>query len=205
MGIYNTFVLPKLTHWVCSQKDIARRRKQIIPLARGRVLEIGMGSGLNLPFYNPDHIDFIWGLDPSEGLIKMAGQKAARLPFRVHLMAISGEEIPLENHSADTVVVTYSLCSIPDVSKALKEMHRVLKPGGQLLFCEHGRSPDAPVTRWQDAINPLWMKVSGGCHLNRPIPGLIRNSRFHINHLDMQYTSSIKLISYNYLGSASPI
>ena len=205
MGIYTSFVLPRLTHWVCSQKDIARQRKRIVPLARGRVLEIGMGSGLNLPFYNPDRIEFVWGLDPSEGLMKMAEQKSARLPFQVLLTAVSGEEIPLENHSADTVVVTYTLCSIPDVSKALKEMHRVLKPGGQLLFCEHGRSPDAPVTWWQDAINPLWMKVSGGCHLNRPISGLIRGSRFHINHLDMQYMSPIKLISYNYLGSASPI
>jgi len=204
MGIYNTFVLPKLTHWVCSQKDIADQRRRIVPLARGRVLEIGMGSGLNLPFYNPDRIEFVWGLDPSEGLIKMAGRKSARLPFPVRLMNFSGEDIPLENHSADTVVVTYTLCSIPDVLKALKEMHRVLKPGGRLLFCEHGRSPDAPVTRWQDAVNPLWMKVSGGCHLNRPISELIKGGGFHINHLDMQYMSPIKLISYNYLGSASP-
>lgn len=205
MGIYKSFVLPKLTHWVCSRKDIAGQRRRIVPLARGRVLEIGMGSGLNLPFYNPDRIEFVWGLDPSEGLMKMAEQKAARLPFQVRLTAISGEKIPLENKSVDTVVVTYTLCSIPDVSKALKEMHRVLKPGGRLLFCEHGRSPNPSVIRWQDSLNPLWMKVSGGCHLNRPISGLIQNSRFHINHLDMQYMSPIKLISYNYLGSASPI
>jgi ubiquinone/menaquinone biosynthesis C-methylase UbiE len=205
MGIYKSFVLPKLTHWVCSQKDIARQRRRIVPLARGRVLEIGMGSGLNLPFYNPDRIEFVWGLDPSEGLMKMAEQKAVRLPFQVRLTAISGEKIPLENKSVDTVLVTYTLCSIPDVSKALKEMHRVLKPNGRLLFCEHGRSPDPSVIRWQDSLNPLWMKVSGGCHLNRPISGLIQNSRFHINHLDMQYMSPIKLISYNYLGSAIPI
>ena len=204
MGIYKSFVLPKLTHWVCSRKDIARQRRRIVPLARGRVLEIGMGSGLNLPFYNPDRIEFVWGLDPSEGLMKMAEQKAARLPFQVRLMTLSGEDIPLENHSVDTVVVTYTLCSIPDVSKALKEMHRILKPGGRLLFCEHGRSPDPSVIRWQDSLNPLWMKVSGGCHLNRPISGLIQNSRFHINQLDMQYMSPVKLISYNYLGSASP-
>jgi ubiquinone/menaquinone biosynthesis C-methylase UbiE len=205
MGIYQSFVLPKLTHWVCSQKDIARQRRRIVPLARGRVLEIGMGSGLNLPFYNPDRIEFVWGLDPSEGLMKMAEQKAARLPFQVRLTAISGEKIPLENKSVDTVLVTYTLCSIPDVSKALKEMHRVLKPNGRLLFCEHGRFPDPSVIRWQDSLNPLWMKVSGGCHLNRPISGLIQNSRFHINHIDMQYMSPIKLISYNYLGSAIPI
>ena len=205
MGIYKSFVLPKLTHWVCSRKDIARQRRRIVPLARGRVLEIGMGSGLNLPFYNPDRIEFVWGLDPSEGLMKMAEQKAARLPFQVRLMTLSGEDIPLENHSVDTVVVTYTLCSIPDVSKALKEMHRVLKPGGRLLFCEHGRSPDPSVIRWQDSLNPLWMKVSGGCHLNRPISGLIQNSRFHINQLDMQYMSPVKLISYNYLGWASPL
>lgn len=205
MGIYTSFVLPKLTHWVCSQKDIARQRRRIVPLAKGKVLEIGMGSGLNLPFYNPDRIEFVWGLDPSEGLMKMAEQKAARLPFPVRLTAISGETIPLENKSVDTVVVTYTLCSIPDVSNALKEMHRVLKPGGRLLFCEHGRSPDPSVIRWQDSLNPLWMKVSGGCHLNRPISGLIQNSRFQINHLDMQYMSPVKLISYNYLGWASPL
>lgn len=205
MGIYTSFVLPKLTHWVCSQKDIANQRRRIVPLARGRVLEIGMGSGLNLPFYNPDRIEFVWGLDPSEGLMKMAEQKAVRLPFQVRLTAISGEKIPLENKSVDTVVVTYTLCSIPDVSNALKEMHRVLKPGGRLLFCEHGRSPDPSVIRWQDSLNPLWMKVSGGCHLNRPISGLIQNSRFQINQLDMQYMSPVKLISYNYIGWASPI
>jgi ubiquinone/menaquinone biosynthesis C-methylase UbiE len=205
MGIYNSFVLPKLTHWVCSQKDIADQRRRIVPLARGRVLEIGMGSGLNLPFYNPDRIEFVWGLDPSKGLMKMAEKQSARLPFRVHLMTISGEDIPLKNHSADTVVVTYTLCSIPDVSKALKEMHRVLKPGGRLLFCEHGRSPDPSVLRWQDSLNPLWMKVSGGCHLNRSISGLIQNSGFHINHMDIRYMSPIRLISYNYLGSASPV
>jgi len=171
MGLYETYILPGLMHWVCSHKDLSKQRKKVVPRAKGRVLEVGIGSGLNLPF----NVDFI---------------------------ALTGEEIPLENHSADTVLVTYTLCSIPDVKKALKEMNRVLKPGGELIFCEHGKAPDDHIRRWQDRVNPVWTKISGGCHLNRPIPDLIKESGFDIRYLESAYSSPLKIVSFNYWGMA---
>ncbi|NOX33791.1 MAG: class I SAM-dependent methyltransferase [Deltaproteobacteria bacterium] len=202
MEFYNHYILPNLTHWVCSHKDITYQRKKVIPLARGRVLEIGIGSGLNLPFYDRKKIDFLWGLDPSKQLRKIAEKKAADVLFKVDFIGLSGEEIPLEKNSADTVVVTYTLCSIPDVLKALNEMNRVLKPGGELLFCEHGKAPDTHILQWQNRLNPIWKRLSGGCHLNRPVPGLLKKAGFKIQNLDMMYTSNLKLISFNYLGTA---
>lgn len=202
MEIYNNYILPRLTHWVCSQNDITFQRQKVIPQAQGRVLEIGIGSGLNLPFYNPEKIDFLWGLDPSKQLQKIAAKKAVQLPFNVEFIGLSGEAIPLEKNDADTVVVTYTLCTIPDVLKALIEMNRVLKPGGQLIFCEHGIAPDDIILAWQNRMNPVWKLISGGCNLNRPIPSLIEKGGFKINHLDMAYMSSFKIASFNYWGTA---
>lgn len=204
MDIYNRYVLPRLTHWVCSGKNMSNQRVKIIPQALGRVLEIGIGSGLNLPFYNPEKIDFIWGLDPSKQLREIAEKKAVDLPFNVEFIGLSGEEIPLEKNDADTVVVTYTLCSIPDVLKALIEMNRVLKPGGNLIFCEHGIAPDDIILKWQNRMNPIWKKVSGGCNLNRHIPSLIEKGGFKIKNIDMAYMSSLKLASFNYWGTAEP-
>ncbi len=202
MGIYQDYILPRMIHWVCSSNDISVQRQKIIPMAKGRVLEIGVGSGLNFPFYDPGKIDFIWGLDPLEALGKIARENAKYFPFKVDLIHVSGEDIPLENNCADTVVVTYSLCSIPNVARALQEMHRVLKPGGELIFCEHGRAPDPGIVRWQDRLTPAWKRVSGGCHLNRPIPDLISSGGFKIRHLEAQYTSPLKLAGFNYWGFA---
>lgn len=204
MKFYDTHILPKLTNWVCSQNDITRMREKIVPLARGRVLEIGIGSGLNLPFYDPAKIDRIWGLDPSSQLKKIAKRKAVGLPFDVDFIGLSGEDIPLAKKSIDTVLVTYTLCSIPDVLKALNEMNRVLKPGGKLIFCEHGRAPDAHINKWQDRMNPAWTKISGGCNLNRPISDLIETSGFKIVTLDADYNSPLKVIGFNYRGVAIP-
>ena len=176
MGFYENHILPKLIHWTCSQKDITRQRKKIVPLAAGRILEVGIGSGLNLPFYDPAKVDHLWGLDPSQQLGKIAERTAAEMPFDVDFIGFSGEEIPLEKNSVDTVLVTYTLCSISDVGQALNEMHRVLKPSGRVLFCEHGKAPDDIVHKWQERINPIWTKISGGCNLNRPIPFLIEKS-----------------------------
>jgi len=202
MDIYNTYVLPKLIHWVCSGKDMNNQRAKIIPQAHGRVLEIGIGSGLNLPFYNPEKINFLWGLDPSKQLREIAEKKAVDLPFNVKFIGLSGEEIPLEKNDADTVVVTYTLCTIPDVLKALIEMNRVVKPGGNLIFCEHGIAPDDIILKWQNRMNPIWKRMSGGCNLNRPIPHLIKKSGFKIKHLDTGYMSNFKLASFNYWGTA---
>lgn len=202
MGIYKTAVLPGLTHWVCRQKDVAKQRSKVVPRAAGRVLEVGIGSGLNLPFYDPAKVTRVWGVDPSCELRSIAREKAVDLPFDVDFIGLSGEDIPLDNHSADTVVVTYTLCSIPDVQKALTEMNRVLKPGGELIFCEHGSAPDATVRKWQKRLTPLWTTLSGGCHLNRPIADLIREGGFRIRHLDTAYISSLKIISFIYRGMA---
>lgn len=202
MGFYKNHILPKLTHWVCSQRDITRQRKKIVPLATGRILEVGIGSGLNLPFYDPAKVDHLWGLDPSRQLGKIAQQRAAEMPFDVDFIGLSGEEIPLEKNSLDTVLVTYTLCSIPDVHRALKEMSRVLRPNGRLIFCEHGKAPDDIVQKWQQRMNPIWTKISGGCNLNRPIPSLIEESGFKIQTLDTRYNSPLKIASYNYLGIA---
>jgi|JFJP01.1.fsa_nt_gi ubiquinone/menaquinone biosynthesis C-methylase UbiE len=204
MKFYDKYILPKLTHLVCSQNDITRVREKLVPLAKGRILEVGIGSGLNLPFYDPTKVDRVWGLDPSSQLKKIAKKKAARMPFDVDFIGLSGEDIPLEKNSVDTVLVTYTLCSIPDVRKALNEMNRVLRPGGELIFYEHGRSPDKNIRKWQDKINPIWTKISGGCNLNRPISNLIKESGFKIINLDAKYNSPLKVIGFNYRGIAVP-
>lgn len=166
MNFYNKHILPKLINCVCSQNDIGMIRRQLVPMAKGRTLEIGMGSGLNLPFYDPSKIDVVLGLEPMAQLRKMAEKKASKLLFDVDFIGLSGEEIPLENHCVDTVLVTYTLCSIPDVFKALKEMKRVLRSSGKLIFCEHGKSPDDHIFKWQNRLNRPWTKISGGCHLS---------------------------------------
>lgn len=202
MRLYHRFILPRLMHRVCAHKDITGQREKIIPLAEGRVLEIGIGSGLNLPFYDSQSVTCVWGIDPSQTLMDMIPGPRARRPFSVCLMAGSGEQIPLESHSADTIVVTYTMCSIPDIRQALAEMRRVLKPSGRLLFCEHGRAPDIAITRWQDRLTPLWKPVSGGCHLNRPIAALITDSGFSIRRLDAGYVSPIRITGFHYRGTA---
>lgn len=202
MGLYKTTILPRLTHWVCSQSDISKLRREVVPQAKGRVLEVGIGSGLNLPFYDPAKVKQVWGVDPSYELRAVAEKKADDLAFDLEFIGLSGEDIPLEKNAADTVLVTYTLCSIPDVLRALKEMNRVLKPGGELIFCEHGNAPDEHIRRWQKKINPIWTKISGGCHLNRPIADLIKESGFKIRHLDTSYSSSFKIVSFIYRGMA---
>lgn len=204
MKFYNKYILPKLIDCVCSQNDIAMIRRELVPRAKGRTLEIGMGSGLNLPFYDPFRIDRVQGLEPMVKLRAMAERKALKLPFEVDFIGLSGEDIPLEANCVDTVLITYTLCSIPDALKALREMKRVLKPSGELIFCEHGKSPDAHVFKWQNRLNPPWTKISGGCHLNRHITELIQKSGFTIVDLDAGYNSSLKLLSYNYKGIAVP-
>jgi len=171
-------------------------------MAEGRVLEIGIGSGLNLPFYIPGRIDCLWGVEPSGQLRAIAEKKAAEHFIDFSFAGTSGENILLEDRSADTIVVTFTLCTIPDIGKALMEMYRVLKPGGKLLFCEHGRAPDKHVARWQERLNPFWKQCSGGCNLDRDIPGLINESGFEIATLNVRYMTNIRLVGYNYHGVA---
>ena len=191
-----------MTDFVCNANSIMCQRKKIVPLAKGRVLEIGIGSGLNFQFYDPSTVDHIWGLDPSTQMQKMAEKRAEDLLFTVEFIGRYSEEIPLASDSVDTVLVTYTLCTIPDVIQALREMRRVLTPEGELLFCEHGCAPDAYIRRWQNRLNPIWKRIGGGCNLNRPIPDLLAQAGFKVNRIETMYTSYLKPASFTYLGSA---
>jgi ubiquinone/menaquinone biosynthesis C-methylase UbiE len=204
MTFYSNHILPKLIHWVCSQKNFDHRRNQVVPQARGTILEVGMGSGLNLPFYDPSKVDQLYGLEPSDELRAMARKNAAGLPFPVSFIRLPGEKIPLETASVDTVLVTYTLCTIPDIHQALYQMRRVLKPRGQLIFCDHGLAPDREVQKWQNRLNPAWHRISGGCSLNRPIAGLIAQNGFAIRKLTAKYQNSLKITSFTYQGIAEP-
>ena len=164
MGIYNRFLLPWVINFACGTKPTRRQREKVVPSARGRVLEIGVGSGLNLPFYDVGSIEHLCGLDPSGEMIAMATKAARGASFEVELVRAGGENIPYDSNTFDTVVMTYTLCSIPDAPKALAKMVRVLKSDGQLLFCEHGIAPDLNIRRWQRRVDPIWRRLAGGCH-----------------------------------------
>ena len=203
MKHYEKYILPKISEFLCSGKPIMYQRKKVVPLAKGRVLEIGIGSGLNLPYYDSSRVEHIWGLEPSVQMRKKVEKRAISSPVEIEIIGLSGNEIPLASNSVNTVLVTYALCSIPDVIQALGEMRRVLMPGGELIFCEHGLAPDKDVRRWQDRINPIWKRLGGGCHLNRPIPDLIEQGGFKINTIETMYIPGWKPACFNYWGSAS--
>ncbi|MBV9331155.1 MAG: class I SAM-dependent methyltransferase, partial [Alphaproteobacteria bacterium] len=172
--------------------------------AQGRVLEIGFGAGHNLPFYDPSRVTSLWALEPSSGMRARAAERVGLSPIKPEFLELSGEQIPLEDEAADTIVVTYTLCSIADVAKALSEMRRVLKRSGRVLFCEHGEAPDASVRRWQRRITPVWKIIGGGCHLDRRIPALIGQAGFRIEDLDTMYLPGTpRFAGYNYWGSAT--
>ena len=203
MGLYATYILPAILDRVMRQEPIRRQREKVVPRARGRVLEIGVGSGLNLAFYDRTKVDTLRGLDPSLALQRLARQRADAAGIEVEFIPVSGEEIPLEDASIDTVVITYTMCSIPDVHMALEEMHRVLRPEGSLLFSEHGRAPDAGVVRWQDRLNPIWRRISGGCNMNRAIPDLLGAAGFTLAELDSMYLPGPRVMTFTYWGMAT--
>jgi SAM-dependent methyltransferase len=204
MGFYSKYVLPRATHFACSLKPAMLQRRKVVPLAAGRVLEIGIGSGLNLPFYAPGKVDHLWGLDPSCENWALREGKRAPVDFEIEFLEACAEAIPLDDASADSILITYTMCSLPDVHTALEDMRRVLKPGGQLIFCEHGAAPDAGIRRWQDRLNPLWRRLSGGCNLNRTIPELLKQGGFTIQEMEAAYIPGWKPASFNYWGTARP-
>jgi len=205
MSFYEDRVLPHLINLACSSRPNRKQREKIVPLAQGDVLEIGFGSGLNLPFYDSQKVRKIWGLEPSEGMRRKAQPMVDESNLDVEFIDLPGEEIPLEADSVDTVLVTYSLCTIPDAGAALEGMCRVLKPGGRLLYCEHGIAPDENVRRWQRRLNPTWSKFTGGCNMNRDILGLITKSGFEITNDERMYIPGAKMLSYNFWGSAKAV
>lgn len=203
MGFYQDRILPHLIHLSMRQRNLAGYRSRVIPAAEGRVLEIGIGSGLNLPHYTAS-VEHVIGLDPSPKLLAMAREATRRTSAPVELVESSAEVIPLYNRSIDTVVTTWTLCSIPDAPRALGEMRRVLKSDGRLLFVEHGRAPEPRVRWWQDKLTPAWKRLGGGCHLNRAISDLIESAGFRIERLDTGYMRGPKPMTFMYEGSARP-
>lgn len=206
MGLYARHILPRLIDCACAMEEVTELRQRIVPRAQGRVLEIGVGSGLNLAHYDPTKVDSLVGIDPTQELLSMAEPRAAAASFPVQLLAESAERIPLQTQSFDTVVVTFTLCSIPDHNAALAEIRRLLKPAGKLYFCEHGRSDEHHISRWQDRINPIWKRLLGGCNLNRDISAAITNAGFRFDEIDAGYLSmaQLKIASYQYIGVAVP-
>jgi ubiquinone/menaquinone biosynthesis C-methylase UbiE len=202
VGFYDTHILPHLIALVMRQERLLPYRRDLIARATGRVLEIGVGSGPNLPLYER-HVRVL-GLEPSPRLLAMARTARTRSGPPIDLLEGSAEALPLDAGSIDTVVSTWTLCSIPDAAAALREMRRVLKPSGQLLFVEHGRSSDEHVRRWQDRLTPVWKRVAGGCHLNRPIAQLIEQSGFDVERLDTSYIEGPRPLTFTYQGAARP-
>ncbi len=204
MGLYARHVLPRLVHYACGHGPAERERGRVVPAARGRVLEVGIGSGLNLPHYDPQAVERVWGVDPSGELLARARDAADRAPFPVELLEGAADEaLPIAPGSIDTVVVTWSLCTIPRPEAALAAARRALAPGGSLLFLEHGRSTDAPVRRWQERMNPLWGRCAGGCRLDRDPPALVVAAGFRLEELDAGYVPGPRFASYVYRGRAS--
>ena len=203
MSLYSDRILPHLIHFAMRGRNLAAHRARVVSRAKGRVLEIGIGSGLNLPFY-ATAVDELVGLEPSARLADMARSAAVGSRLPVALLKGRAERIPLGDHLIDTAVTTWTLCSISDVAQALAEIRRVLKPGGQLLFVEHGLAPEEQIRRWQHRLTPLWKPVSGGCHLDRPIARLIRDAGFGIETLNTEYMAGPKLATFIYEGIARP-
>jgi ubiquinone/menaquinone biosynthesis C-methylase UbiE len=203
MSFYTDHVVPHLIQAAMRQEKLAVYRHRLLSLAEGRVLEIGVGSGLNLPHY-PGKVMEVIGLDPSAKLLSMAEKAAVGNPVPVELLRGSAEAIPMEDESVDTLVTTWTLCSIPDVMRALSEMRRILRPNGTLLFVEHGRAPDPQVRRWQDRLTPLWRRIGGGCHLNRAIAQLIDDAGFRIERMDTSYMKGPRPLTFMYEGAARP-
>ena len=202
MGFYSRYILPGLIQWACSGSSSDAKRKMIVPLATGNVLEIGIGAGNNLPHYDESKVNHLTAIDPLEELWKKRAVDLTQLSFEVEYIKGKAEHIPAGDASFDTVVTTFTLCSVDDIHSTLKEIHRVLKPGGKLLYSEHGKSPDRGTEYWQNLVNPLWRRISGGCNLNRDIPGLMKEYGFETNDMTTQYMPGWRLTSYSYWGSA---
>lgn len=200
---YEKFFLPKVCDKCCSTKPINYQRNKVVPLAKGIVLEIGIGSGLNIPFYNKNNIEKIIGLDPSEELNFLANKVAKKNNIEIDFIISGAEDIALPDNSIDTILITYTLCTIPDLDNSMAEMKRVLKSDGKFIFCEHGIAPDQNIIKWQRRINPIWKAIMGGCNINRNIPKIISDNGFNITNINEMYLPSTpKIVGYNYWGIA---
>ena len=202
---YERHILPTALDFACGMPMISRMRELVVPRAQGRVLEVGIGTGLNWRFYDQRRVTHITGLDPALQMHPLAQKRMAQAGLQVELIGLSAEKIALPDASFDTVLMTYTLCTIAEPHAALLEMRRVLAPHGKLLYCEHGRAPDASVQRWQERLQPLWGPVAGGCHLGRDMPTLLRNAGFALPDLQTGYIPGPRPFTFHYWGEALPV
>lgn len=206
MNLYENHILPRIIDRVCGHRAFAEQRAKVIPRAAGRVLEVGYGSGNSLPWYDPTKVESLIALDPASGAMALARERERAAAFPVEHISLRGEEIPLDEASVDSVVVAYTLCTIPDVVHALENMRRVIKPGGELIFVEHGSSPKPHIARWQQRLNKAWGIAFGGCHLVRNPPELLKQAGFDLVHSEELEVSrpplmpGVSLVKHNYIG-----
>lgn len=204
MGWYESVILPRLLDLACGTRVVERQRRAVVPAASGDILEIGVGSGHNLAHYDRGKVRSLTAIEPSPKLRAMTERRVRELALAVELLDAGAEEIPLPNQAFDTVVLTYTLCTIPQVDAALREIRRVLRPDGRLLFCEHGAAPDAGVRRWQQRLDPLWQRLAGGCHLSRDTPQLLVEHGFELRQLEAGYLPGLRILTFNTWGTAVP-
>jgi SAM-dependent methyltransferase len=205
MGLYDRYVVPWLLNCACSAKPIAYQRAKVVPDAEGRVLELGMGSALNLPYYDTTRVKDLSAVEPSEPLRRRAEQAVEGSSIPVHVLDGRAEALPFDDHAFDCVVCTFTLCSVQDPRASLAEARRVLKPGGRLLFCEHGLAPDAAVVKWQRRIEPVWKRIAGGCHLTRPVTSAIAAAGFRVERRETMYLPGTpRWAGWNEWGAAVP-
>ena len=202
MGLYHRYLLPRFMDWACGVQAVEIQRRRLVPRARGRVLEVGIGPGRNLAFYDAAKVEQVWGLDPSRGMQRLAAKRARASGLEFEALELSAEAIPLDEGSCDTIVFTYVLCTIPDPLRALGEMRRVLKPEGRILFCEHGRAPDEKLVRWQGRLTPLWRLFTGGCHLDRDPIALLESAGFRVDQRAAEWQPGFRPLSFQVRGQA---
>ena len=201
--LWSRFIQPRLISFACGTKPFMIQRTKIVPLAKGNVLEIGIGSGLNIPLYNKDRVKKIIGVDPSTEMQSLAKERINESSVDIKLISADAAQIPLEDQSIDTIVCTYTLCTVPNPEGVLKEMKRILRPGGKFLFSEHGHAPDEHVVKFQHRIEPVWKFLADGCHLTRSIPELLSENGMKLDKMETMYLPSTpRFVGFNYWGSA---
>ena len=201
--MYDKYILPYVLNCTCGQKPFVKQRQKLVPMAKGKVLEVGIGSGLNMPYFDTSKIISVVGIDPSEELIQLAEKRIDDSMPDVDFVISKAEELQFNDNTFDTVLITYTMCTVDDVSASLMQIKRVLKSDGQLLFCEHGLAPDEKIVKWQNRINKFWPTISGGCNINKNIPHLIGEAGFTISNMEQMYLPKTpKILGYNYWGTA---
>ena len=201
--MYDKYILPYVLNCTCGQKPFIKQRQKLVPMAKGKVLEVGIGSGLNMPYFDTSKIISVVGIDPSEELIQLAEKRIDDSMPDVDFVISKAEELQFNDNTFDTVLITYTMCTVDDVSASLMQIKRVLKSDGQLLFCEHGLAPDEKIVKWQNRINKFWPTISGGCNINKNIPHLIGEAGFTISNMEQMYLPKTpKILGYNYWGTA---